>query len=168
MVKNLRNQINTVPKFVVVGIIITILGCYACNSKQVYNEKTSIDNATWSKDSPITFSYTVPDTITQYTLQVTVENTNDYMYSNLFLFSTITFPDSLTIRDTLECMLANYKGEWTGKGWWGYSNEFNFKHNIRFPKPGTYTFSFEQAMRCTNKSCELTGIKSIGFRIIRL
>lgn len=162
------NRINPIKTVVFLCIFVSFGLFWACNTKQVYYEQESIPRAVWSKNNRIQFSYTVPDTSTLYSLEVDIENTNEYMYSNVFLFSTITFPDSLTVRDTLECIIADYQGEWTGKGLWNYTNTFGFKQKIRFPIPGTYTFSFEQAMRCANKECELVGITNVGLRINKL
>jgi len=161
-----KNQMNKYFSFVLLVVGICSLFS-ACNSNVVFNDTVSFSESLWSKDNKVSFSYTIPDTSSTYSIQIEVENSDDYMYSNLFLFSTIVFPDSLQIRDTLECMLADYTGAWTGTGLWSYSNTFGFKKNIRFPKSGTYVFTIQQAMRCTNKPCEIIGIESVGLQIIK-
>lgn len=51
-------------------------------------------------------------------------------------------------RDTMECILANADGKWLGNGLGDiWDNKFLFKKNIKFQKPGTYEFVFNQAMR---------------------
>lgn len=50
--------------------------------------------------------------------------------------------------DTLQCILANAKGEWIGDGAGDiFDNKILVTKNIRFPEVGTYHFSFEQGMR---------------------
>lgn len=54
----------------------------------------------------------------------------------------------ITERDTMECILADADGRWLGNGLGDiWDNKFLFKKNVKFQKPGTYEFVFNQAMR---------------------
>jgi gliding motility-associated lipoprotein GldH len=80
------------------------------------------------------------------------------------LFLNIEFPDGTTLRDTIECILAQRNGQWSGKGFGKIrSNSFLFRTNVWFPQPGNYVFRMEQAMRTEL----LEGIADIGLRIER-
>lgn len=149
----------------ILGII--ILGLVSCNNKVVYEETKEITNSSWNKNDIKKFTFNVPDTIHMYDIELDFTNSNDYVYSNLFIFSKIIFPNHTYANDTIEFVVADNKGEWTGSGFRSFTNKFLFKKSIKFPIKGTYTFSFEQAMRCTNKECTLDGIEDISLRIIK-
>lgn len=139
----------------------------ACNSNVVFKSAIAVDNAMWNRTDIAVFSFTPRDTVTQYDVIVSIQNNSNYAYSNLYVFSEIRFPNQQFTRDTIEFILADAAGEWTGKRWFSkHTNTFNFKQGIRFPHNGEYIFSFEQAMRCTNKDCTLTGIEKITCTIV--
>lgn len=150
-----------------IGIISLLIFCVSCNSSVVYEKNISIDNAEWSKDKIQNFTFNVPDTTHAYSIEVQITNNDSYQYSNIFLFSNIVFPNKKYIRDTIEFIVSDNTGAWTGKGWRKFTNTYILKSGIRFPQTGKYTFAFEQAMRCTNQDCKLDGIEEISMRIIK-
>jgi gliding motility-associated lipoprotein GldH len=73
-----------------------------------------------------------------------------------------TFPNGKFSTDTLECILADEKGKWLGKGLGDiYDNQIPFKRNVRFPQAGTYVFEIQQGMRSDN----IPLIMDVGLRI---
>lgn len=94
---------------------------------------------------------------------VNVRHTNDYPYSNLYLFVVISSPDGNHLRDTLELNVADNTGKWYGTSTLGdiYSISKIYKKNVRFAQKGTYNFYISQAMRLT----QLQGITDVGIRI---
>lgn len=154
-------------KFVVLAIFMTGLLCAACNSNVVFENTIVMDKATWSKENVAVFPFTPRDTSTVYDVILKVKNNDNYAYSNLYVFNEIRFPNKQFMRDTIELFLADVEGEWTGESWFStHTNTFNFKKGIQFPYNGEYFFSLEQAMRCTNKNCSVSGIESITMQII--
>lgn len=145
--------------------VLTIVVLVGCNSKQVFHESISFDNATWSKDSVARFCVDISDTTQAYDVVFSITNTDEYPYANLYLFTDIVIPNRQYIRDTVEFILSTNDGQWLGRGMNGYTNDFQFKSNIRFPQMGTYVFSFEQAMRCKNADCSVSGIKSVSLSL---
>lgn len=137
----------------------------ACNSKQVYHEIVNLNDNQWFKDSIIQFSIDVKDTTSSYDITLSITNNDDYSYSNLYLFTNIIMPSRQYLRDTIEFMLSTPDGQWLGTGLNGYTNDFQYKTNVRFPQIGIYNFTFEQAMRCKNKDCCISGIKSISLSL---
>lgn len=137
----------------------------ACNSKSVFQDSISFNNAEWSKDSVVRFSVEVTDTLKSYDVVFSITNNDDYPYANLFLFTDVIFPSHKYLRDTVEFILSSTDGEWLGTGMNGYTNDFQFKTNVRFPEVGTYIFAFEQAMRCKNDACSVAGIKSVSLSV---
>jgi gliding motility-associated lipoprotein GldH len=93
-----------------------------------------------------------------------VRNNEEYPYSNIYFFINTILPDGKSARDTIECILANVRGKWLGKGM-GSLKESNhlIRNNLHFPNSGTYRMEIEQAMRID----ELTGIKDIGIELIK-
>ena len=93
-----------------------------------------------------------------------VRHADAYPYSNLYLFLTTKYPDGKVTLDTLECILANQKGEWMGNGAGDiFDITIPLKQSTRFPLPGKYSFTFEQAMRTD----PLPLIMDFGFEIKR-
>lgn len=146
-------------------IIIWATLLFSCSRGVVFEEKITIQSKQWHSDSIATFSVSVNDTISSQTIFVKIENNNNYKWQNLFLFTTITFPDGKQIKDTADFLLAFTNGKWAGeKNGNKYLSQYPYKQNIRFPINGTYTFSFEQAMRC-GKTKSIEGIESIALTI---
>lgn len=142
----------------------------ACDDTRIYDSYRTYPNA-WHKDSIATFE--VPaisaDTSQRYNIFISLRNTNEYPYSNLFLISSIQFPNGKTVVDTLEYLMAEPSGKWLGKGFSDVKeNKLWLKENVRFTEEGTYTVSLQHAMR-DNGSIEgvqqLEGITDVGIRI---
>lgn len=134
----------------------------SCDKKVVYEKNDRIPSAVWNEDQVIEFQVEINDTLNPHHIFVNIRNLNNYPMNNLFLFVTITSPDRLFNRDTVQSFLAEPSGKWIGKGFGSvWSNRFRYKTNIRFPVTGTYHFKIEQAMRLN----ELEGISDVGIRI---
>jgi gliding motility-associated lipoprotein GldH len=98
--------------------------------------------------NPLVFDVPVNDTLSNYDIFITLRNSSSYDFNNLYLFIDINSPMKITERDTMECVLANADGKWLGNGLGDiWDNKFLFKKNVKFQKPGTYEFVFNQAMR---------------------
>lgn len=148
--------------FVVFAFLIVFC---SCNTKQVFNDTIDFEDETWSKDSIVSFNVEIADTNALYDVVFAVTNSDDYPFANLYVFTDISSDTLLYLRDTIEFILSSQDGEWLGTGLFGYTNEFNLHSKIHFPKAGTYTFSYEQAMRCTNADCSVNGIQSVSFSL---
>jgi gliding motility-associated lipoprotein GldH len=141
---------------------ITIALFVACSDKYVYNGYVAIPQEQWHADSIASFRIPVSDTVTYYNLYVSVRNTTDYPFQNLYLFIDIAAPNGAIARDTFECYLADDHGKWLGKGRGKYrDNRFTYRQNVRFGTEGEYRVTLQQAMRVE----QLKGISDIGFRV---
>lgn len=146
------------------AIIIILFLSGACNRQTVFQDNIAIPSSDWYIDDAFNFSVDINDTTQFHELYLMVRNTTDYPYRNLYIFLDIEFPDERTLRDTIECMLANTDGQWTGKGFGKIrSNEFLFRDDVWFPKQGTYTFRMQHGMR----EEPLKGISDVGIHIQR-
>lgn len=148
-------------------IIITgllLLGIAACDPNRMYEENQRIAQNTWHFSDTLAFAVQVSDTTLLHDIFLNVRNNTDYPYSNFILFLDMEMPDGRILRDTIECILADRTGRWTGSGFGKIkSNSFHFRKDVWFPIQGIYQFRFQQAMREEN----LPGITDIGLRIER-
>jgi len=144
-----------------VGLLILLSS--ACKQSPVYEEYLQVDQKGWHQDSTATFEVEIDDTSRPYVVQFNLRANNNYPYSNMYLFREVSSAADLEYRDTAEIILANRYGEWLGEGI-GDLKTFQrpFRNQpLRFNEPGTYTFSFTQAMR----ENRLEGVKSVGLTI---
>lgn len=134
----------------------------ACESSVVFQQQKAISADGWHYQNIIVFETMIEDTVSLHSLYLDIRNTVDYRYSNLFIFLDIEFPEGRILRDTIECMLADRQGNWTGKGFGRIrTNRFMFRDDVWFPEKGVYTFRVEQGMR----EDQLQGIADVGIRI---
>jgi gliding motility-associated lipoprotein GldH len=94
---------------------------------------------------------------------ITIRNTDAYPYQNLWLFVDIE-KDSVSLRrDTIECYMANERGEWLGGGLSIHELPLLYSDSYQFANSGEYNISITQGMR----EDTLIGIKEVGVKIIR-
>lgn len=137
--------------------------CYSCDNDKVFEEYIEVEDGIWKKESIASFTVDVRDTSSYHNLYINIRNTADYAYSNLYLFVTIKGPGNQFNTDTVNCVLADNRGTWKGKGigdLWDYKSPF--LGGVKFAQKGKYVVSYEQAMRVENG---LEGISDIGLRV---
>lgn len=155
---------NSRPTILLTALFIIALIGSSCRNRSYYSDYVALPGATWSSNNPVLFNAPVDDTITPADIELIIRTNPGYPYRNLFLFFTTTSPGGLSIRDTVEYVLSNEKGERFGKGTGSImSLKVPFKVNVIFPEQGVYRFKIEQGMRRE----ELEGIEDIGLRIIK-
>ena len=151
--------------------ILILYCCTACDDKAVFHEYKNIPN-NWKADSSVVFSVTNLDSLAYYNLFITLRNTNEYPFSNLFLISEIQYPNGKTLVDTLEYEMSEPDGTWLGEGFGDLKeNKLWYKESFNFKESGTYNFSFKQAMRRSgniNPIQDLEGIEDVGLRIEKI
>lgn len=120
----------------------------ACNNAVVYSKYQTFANNEWSSKEKAVFDLDITDTQCLNNISLMVRHADSYPFSNLIVFVTTSYPDGKVITDTMELVLANQKGEWTGSG---VGDIFDYKvpvkKNVRFPLAGKYKFEFVQGMR---------------------
>lgn len=129
--------------------VIIFIGFISCNKNVVFSEYKSIpEDKGWAVNNKIALEAELMDTISKHDVYINIRHADLYPYRNLFLYLHTKYPSGVLKTDTLECLLADEKGNWLGSGageLWDHS--IPFKRNTRFPMSGKYTFTFEQAMR---------------------
>lgn len=131
--------------FFIIGVCIILS---SCDSARIYEENITIPDTGWELSNKLKYEVDIIDAAVNTNFYVNVRHAEAYPYSNLFLFITTNFPDGKKSIDTLECVLADEKGQWLGDGIGDiFDNQIPFKKNVRFPKAGKYIFEIEHGMR---------------------
>lgn len=135
-------------KHIAAACLLLAIFVSACNQNTVFSKYTTLPEDGWNKNNKLSFNIDVKDNNSLNNVYLTVRHADSYPFSNLFLFLNTTYPNGKHSIDTLECLLANPKGEWIGDGAGDiFDNKILVKKNVRFPQIGNYTFTFEQGMR---------------------
>ncbi len=145
--------------------ILTLL-LISCGEEEIYNNYVHVPDSGWPADSIITFDVLVDDVSKHYGVIVQFRHNTDYGYQNLWLNRAISFNGENIYSDHVNYTVGLPDGQWIGDGFGALKSlEFPYKQNaLQFNSPGTYRFSFEQAMR----EDMLMGIEDFGIRIITL
>jgi gliding motility-associated lipoprotein GldH len=146
-------------------LIAAIIFLGACSQASVYDRSIEISESGWHEDTIAVFDdVIISDTISLFNFYINLRHTDDYRYSNFYLFLNTTLPNGSTSSDTIELVLADASGKWYGKGF-GHikDNRVLVRENLVFPLEGDYYFTIVQAMREDDKLLE--GVKSVGIRI---
>jgi gliding motility-associated lipoprotein GldH len=145
-------------------LICSLFALTSCDNTRMFEENKEVPEGDWDITEQIAFDFEVPDTTTFYNFYFNVRNTDDYPFSNLYVFSHIEFPNGKTGTDTIELPLTNPDGSWIGNGQGDIHDcQLIFRKNVRFPVAGKYHMEIEQAMRME----KLPGVKNVGIRIER-
>ncbi|MCQ2351599.1 MAG: gliding motility lipoprotein GldH [Paludibacteraceae bacterium] len=146
-------------RYVFLPIFALILA--SCNNNVAYNNCKDINEDGWSIDAPAKFYPVISDTITKYNIIVTLRHTTEYKYQNFWMFINVKSPDGLIAKDTVECYLADNRGNFLGRGVSIFEMPVLISQNIQFDRKGKYKFEVIQGMRDTL----LTGIKNVCLTI---
>jgi gliding motility-associated lipoprotein GldH len=134
----------------------------SCIGNLLFDDVQKINPDGWNEKDIIKFQAPVNDISSSYNIYLHLRNSNDYEYSNLWLFISTISPGSNRMTDTVEFILADPTGQWLGKGLGSINTSLiPYKQNIRFPQRGIYTFEIKQGMRKE----VLDNILDVGIRI---
>ncbi|MGB3947887.1 MAG: gliding motility lipoprotein GldH [Bacteroidia bacterium] len=150
-------------QFIIAFLVLIVLLTFAsCDSSRVYEKNVELPDNVWKLDNVVKLDVDITDTAMPTNFYVNVRNAEGYPYSNIYLFIKTKFPNGQESNDTLECVLADEKGQWLGNGMGDiYDNQIPFKRNVRFPVAGKYTFELQHGMRIN----DLPLIMDVGLRI---
>ena len=148
--------------FVTALLLFFITLFVSCDRSRVFEENMPVDEAGWDQKKPVEFDVNIDDTLSAYSFFLNVRHAEAYPYSNLYVFMNTKIPGNIMARDTIELVLQDQEGNWTGSGLGDiFDHQILFRKGLRFPRKGSYHFSIEQAMR----SPVLPFIMEIGLRI---
>ncbi|MEA1885816.1 MAG: gliding motility lipoprotein GldH [Bacteroidota bacterium] len=146
-----------------ISIVLISSACLiSCKPGNIYSDSEKIPAYTWNAANIVTFEVPVEDTTSAFDINLIIRTDNSYPYRNLFLFIKTTSPDKMIIKDTVEYLLADEKGNWYGSGLGDVNDLYvPFKTNVRFPAEGIYSFSIQHGMR----DKDLDGVTDIGIQV---
>ena len=159
-----RTQIQTVKRKINLLILslFAVLLMSSCDQSRVFEDNIAIENNVWKSTAPVTFAVDIADTTSGNNFYLNIRHAEGYQYSNLYVFMKTKFPNGKTAQDTVELVLQDPNGKWTGSGLGDiWDSQIMFKRNLRFPLKGKYEFSVYQAMQTP----ELPMIMEVGMRI---
>lgn len=143
-------------------ILLTVSLLCGCTRGVVYSGFKDVSPVAWNKDSSVTFTFHVTDTVQPYNVLLNVRHQDNYPYQNMWLFLTTTDPSGTQMSDTIEFYLADERGKWLGNGLNGHvSMPVLYEQNYLFADTGTYSLSIRHGMRTD----ELRGVSQIGLEI---
>jgi len=139
--------------------LLLIFAIGSCSKDYFYSSEIEIPQGVWNSKNAVIFEPIFSDTTQNYNIVLSVSNTDDYRYNNIWFFIKTVSPDGFMHKDTLEYFLAEESGKWLGKregeSW---TRKMYFKNQVRFPKPGKYSFEIQQGMR----EADLKGVSKVG------
>lgn len=146
-----------------IGTLALLAGLVGCSNDAVYDQYNSMPADGWYVDSAITFDVLITDTSKAYVAETMLRHDEHYPFANIYLFRSIEAPEGGAYTDTVEYILAEPNGKWTGEGFGALkSHVWMFrKQAMRFKQTGIYKFSFKQGMRDN----PLVGVADFGLRI---
>ena len=148
-----------------IQLILVALVFITCDRTRVFESYHEIDPGGWNKDSVVTFTFNIEDTVQGHNLYIDLRNKGNYPNSNIWLFLSVDSPDGISLSDTIEFTLADPAGRWLGSGLGDlYDNQFVYRSNVYFPLRGTYMFNIQHGMR----SEILEGIRDVGIRVEKI
>lgn len=148
------------PIFTLLILMLSVL--MGCNNSALFSDSKALNNESWKRNDTLQFDVNVDNTISAYNFYILIRNTTEYRYSNFFIFINTVFPDKKIACDTLECILADEKGKWYGKGTGRLKdNKILFRRLMRFQQKGKYSMRLSHGMR----EQTITGIADIGLMI---
>jgi gliding motility-associated lipoprotein GldH len=147
----------------IVGFTCLVFAIVSCDSNKVFEAYIEVENANWQNENVASFEFNALDTSVAHHLYINVRNTGVYPYSNLYLFVTMQGPNGGVLKDTVNCILADSRGKWLGKGVGDlWDLKIPYVGGFKFAQAGSYIVSLQQGMRTENG---LEGITDIGLRV---
>jgi gliding motility-associated lipoprotein GldH len=140
----------------------TIKDSSSCKGNCLFNENREMKGSSWNVSDHLIFDFNIADTLAKYNFYFNISCTDDYPFSNLYIFFRTKFPNGKMQIDTAEFALSDETGNWYGTTP-GKEHQLKliFRKGIKFPFTGKYHMEMEQAMRMT----DLPGINTVGLRI---
>lgn len=118
-----------------------------------------VDSRGWAYGDTVSVMPVDLDSVRAKRLEIAVRHTNDYPYRNLWLELSYSV-GRLTVRDTVQLLLADVYGRWQGQGF-GPSYQMSRRLRSRFVIPDSTVISLRHIMRVDT----LPGIEQVGITV---
>ena len=81
-------------------LLFLFMACFSivsCDENRVFDAYQSLEKQVWNKENQLRFTFTLKDTLQSHDLFLNIRNNKEYAYSNLFVITSMRFPDGNTI-----------------------------------------------------------------------
>lgn len=145
-----------------VGLLFVLpLLLFSCQSDEIPVGAYSFKDNMWNQKVKPFYELELTDTTNVYDFFITLRNTTDFKYSNLFIYVEEIPPFGPSVRTRHEIPIANADGSWIGtKTGTIIENNYLVKRG-KVPFIGKYKFIIEQAI--TDQ--EVTEVLDISFQV---
>ena len=145
----------------ILGFFIALCALSSCGDTAVFDQTESLGETGWLQTKKIEIPFEIKDTLVSYALDVSIRQSNDYAFYNLYFVPQIIDSKGKVIKKALaEAILYDAKsGKAKGAGLGDmYSHSYSIFPALHFPTAGKYTLRLEQYMRTDT----LSGVMSVG------
>lgn len=133
-----------------------------CSGDTILNKLENLPEHGWSQSNTINMEFEITDTTRYSNIYLNLRITGDYPFSNMYVLSTITLPDSSVQSIRSHHILAEDNGKWTGSG---MGDIISYEQPIALHQPfkqkGRYRLQLKQYMRMDT----LPAVRDVGVRI---
>lgn len=141
------------------GLFVLLQGC---TEAPFFEENHVIESSEWPVNRTEVFTFQVEDTTQAFDFYFNLRHGENYPYRNLYLFVQLDFPNGKKSVDTLECLLADSRGKWSGRTTGQYvDHRIQFQQRRIFPLKGNYHLRVRQGMRVD----PLPAVHDFGFAL---
>jgi gliding motility-associated lipoprotein GldH len=121
---------------------------FSCQSSVVFDEVHELGEKGWHKNQKAVFQVDISDTSQVLDVGMTFLHTDDYPYSNIWLFVDMEGEKGISVKDTLEFFLSETDGRWLGKKKGDFFEvSALYQHAVKLSHPGSYRFEISHGMR---------------------
>lgn len=141
--------------------IVTLFFLSSCDDKAIYDNAYVFEDRSWNSSDTAFFTLDISDTLTAYDLILTLRNSTDYAWSNLWVHIATTAPDSSVTKIAQRINIARPNGSWIGRVSGSIVESKLHYTTTQFPISGTYTFALVQA----TQSEQIDEVLDISLRV---
>ena len=124
-----------------------LLSLSSCSDNALFDEAHEFKNRVWHISDTAQFTVEVTDTLQAYDFILTLRNSTNYEWSNLWVHIASTAPDGTTSKVAQRINIARPDGSWIGRvSGTIVESKLHYRTN-KFPLSGTYQFEISQAVQ---------------------
>jgi gliding motility-associated lipoprotein GldH len=158
----MKNADKRAPLAIISSLLLLLT--LSCERDYAFQRIERIEGEAWDLKDTVSLNFDIQDTAQPYNFYLKVRNNTEYPYRNIYFFLEMEFPNGRHWMDTVECVLADAKGNWEGSGIGNIKDHSFLFMQKRFPVKGAYRFHIVHAMRRER----LKGIEDVGLGIERI
>jgi gliding motility-associated lipoprotein GldH len=119
----------------------------SCSPGKIFEQYVDMPNNNWSNDNVVKFDVNIEDTSTPYDIDLAIRHTSYYLYANLMVNITVSYPSGEVRTKDQDLFLRTKDGKFKAEGagdLWDIS--FPVYKEINFTEKGTYTIKVQNIM----------------------